>query len=98
MDKGNKDSHKYTYSNGVKAVEQSKWSAAKARERYGPLQYDKTPPPQPKDQSRPQRLGDSSNLQDKNYDNSVPEKSWLRGGGKGGEGYPCYVPNKGGKR
>ena len=32
------------------------------------------------------------------YDPNVPENSWLRGGGKGGEGYPGYVPGYRGKR
>jgi hypothetical protein len=95
MDKGNVDKHRRSMS-GLKAKETMKWGADKARERYGSLQYDTSPPPPPKDASRPQRLGDPSNLQDKDYDNEVPVTSWLRGGGKGGESYPCY--DKGKKR
>jgi hypothetical protein len=92
---GNKDGHRRSMS-GLKVQETEKWGSDKARQRYGELQYDKTPPPRPKDASRPQRLGDPSNLQDKGYDNEVPVTSWLRGGGKGGESYPCY--DKGKKR
>jgi hypothetical protein len=89
---GNKDGHRRSMS-GLKVQETEKWGSDKARQRYGELQYDKTPPPPPKDQSRPQRLGDSSNLQGKNYDNNHRE-DWVRGFGKGGvesaEGYPCF--------
>ena len=97
VDKGNVDKHRRSMS-GLRVQETQKWGSSTARERYGKLQYDTTPPPQAKDQSAPQKLGDSSNLQDRGYDNSVPENSWLRGGGSGGEGYPGYVPGYRGKR
>jgi hypothetical protein len=100
MDKGNVDKHRRTMS-GLRAQETMKWGADKARSRYGALDYQNSPPPQPKDQSRPQKLGDSGNLQDRGYDNNAA-KDWRLGFGKNGsesaEGYPGFVPNKGGKR
>jgi len=97
MDKGNVDKHRYSMS-GIKAVEEGKHGRSLARARYGALDYENSPPPKPADQSRPERAGDKDNLQGPGYDNSVPEKSWLRGGGKGGAGYPGYVPGYRGKR
>ena len=91
MSKGNRDAHRYTYSSGVKAVEEGKWGRDTAARRYGEIQ---SPDMKPKDASQPQKLGDSSNLQDKGYANEVPESSWLRGGGKGGEGYPNFDRGK----
>ena len=91
VDRGNADKHRYTYSKGVKAVGTSKWGHDAAVRRYGQLQ---DPDMKPKDQSRPQRLGDASNLPDQGYDNNVPESSWLRGGGKGGEAYPNFDRGK----
>jgi len=85
----------YSYSSGIRAVEEQKWGRETARSRYGSLQYENGAP-QPKDQSHPQRLGDSNNLQGPGYSNDVPEDSWLRGGGKGGEGKPYF--DKGGRR
>jgi len=97
MDKGFTDKHRYTYSKGVKAVEESKWGASKARERYGQLDYDNASPPPPKDTTAPQRLGDPTNLRAPDYDPNPSVNSWLRGGGKGGEGKPGYVPGYRGK-
>jgi hypothetical protein len=78
--KGNKDGHRYSYSGGVKAVEESKWGHNTARERYGPL---KQPDTTAVDRSQPQKLGDRNNLQDPRYDNRTPN-TWVRGFGKGG--------------
>jgi hypothetical protein len=66
--KGNKDGHRYSYSGGVKAVEESKWGSNKAVERYGALRQ---PDMRPKDASGPQRLGDSNNLQGPKYHNDT---------------------------
>jgi len=88
--KGNKDGHRYSYSGGVKAVEESKWGHNTARERYGPL---KQPDTTAVDRSQPQKLGDRNNLQDPRYDNRV-SNTWVRGFGKNGnesaEGKPGY--------
>jgi len=88
--KGMKDSHRYKYSSGVKAVETSKWGANTAAKRYGDLRQ---PDMKPKEQSAPQRLGDSSNLQGPGYANEHKE-DWVRGFSKGGvesaEGKPGY--------
>jgi len=90
--KGNADKHRYTYSKGVKAVEEQKWGRNKAVERYGELRDPDMKPPD--GACYPQKLGDKNNLQDKGYSNEVPENSWLRGGGKGGEGYPNFDRGK----
>jgi hypothetical protein len=81
--KGNKDQHRMTYSGGVKAVETMKWGADKARDRAAG-----------KNLSAPQKLGDANNLQGPGYANEVPLNSWLRGGGKGGEGYKYFDTGK----
>jgi hypothetical protein len=75
---------------GHLAVETEKWGRSAARERYGQPQHENGAPP-PKDESKPQRLGDSGNLRGKNT-GSVPSNSWIRGGGAGGEGNPSYRP------
>ena len=93
MDKRNKDQHRMSYS-GVKAVELEKWGRNTARERYGSLKYDNSPPPAGKNLSAPQKLGDVNNLQGPGYANEVPVNSWLRGGGKGGEGYKYFDRGK----
>src|SRR5262245_18135296 len=99
MDKGFADKHRYTYSKGVKAVEESKWGASKARERYGQLDYDNASLPPPKDATAPQKLGDPTNLRAPDYDPNHGE-DWVRGFGKGGiesaEGKPGF--DHGGKR
>jgi hypothetical protein len=97
VQKQNKDSHRSTYSGGVKAVETSKWGADKARERYGSLQYDNSPPPAAKDATYPQFRQDQCS--DKSY-NAVA-KDWRLGFGKGSnefaEGKPGYVKGYRGK-
>jgi hypothetical protein len=65
--KGNKDSHRYTYSGGVKAVESEKWGRTTARERYGSPQHFHGAPP-PKDQSGPQ---DPGSKHGPNYNNDT---------------------------
>jgi len=96
MDKGMKDSHRYSYSGGLKALESEKWGRNKARDLYGALKYENGAP-QPKDQHAPQRLGDSSNLQAPGYDNNHA-KDWVRGFGKNGvesaEGKPGFDKGK----
>jgi hypothetical protein len=87
--KGNKDSHRMTYSGGVKAVETMKWGASKARERYGALDYEDRPPPAAKNLSKPQDPVDRQGPS-----NDVPVNSWLRGGGKGGESYKYFDRSK----
>jgi len=91
---GNVDKHRRTYSNGVRAMEESKWGADKARERYGALKTDMKPPkdtsfPQFKEEQRgPDWADDVAN-------------DWRRGFGKNGvessEGKPGYVTG-GGKK
>jgi hypothetical protein len=87
---GNANKHRSSYSNGVKAVEESKWGRDTARERYGVL---KQPDMTAVDRSQPQKLGDANNLQDPSY-NNTHRKDWVRGFGKGGiesaEGKPGY--------
>jgi hypothetical protein len=74
------------------------WGAAKAVERYG---VPRSPDMRPPDASRPQRLGDSDNLQGPGYRNDAPN-DWKRGFGKGGiesaEGLPNFDPGFKGKR
>ena len=98
VDRGNADKHRYKYSSGVKAQETSKWGQQTARSRYGGLDYDNASPPKPKDATAPQKLGDSGNLRAPDYDPNPSVNSWLRGGGKGGESYPGYVPGYRGKK
>jgi hypothetical protein len=79
--------HRYSYSGGVKAVEESKHGHSVANERYGSLKYQNSAPAAPKDGSRPQSPEDK---QASNYRNEVPVSSWLRGGGESAEGKPAY--------
>jgi hypothetical protein len=80
MESGNKK-HRYSYSGGIKALEESKHGRATAFKRYGkPEHY--TGAPRPKDESGPQFRGDQRS--DKNF-NDVSEKSWLRGAGESGK-------------
>jgi hypothetical protein len=81
MESGNKK-HRYTYSGGVKAVEEQKYGRAKAVERYGTPQHLHGAPP-PKDTHGPQ-----FDKQGPKYANDT--SGWLRGAGKGGEGKPGY--------
>jgi hypothetical protein len=82
---GNVDKHRRSMS-GLKVTEQEKWGRDTARKRYGSLDYQFNAPPQPRDQSQPQ---DPVDRHGPNYSNDVPN-SWLRGGGKGGEGKPGF--------
>jgi hypothetical protein len=90
------DKHRYSYSGGVKAVEEQKWGRDTARERYGALKYESGAPP-PEDRHAPQRLGDSNNLQGPNYMNRTPD-NWVRGFDKSGvesaEGKPNFDKSK----
>jgi len=79
--------HRYSYSGGVKAVEESKHGREMARERYGALKYENSAPARPKDATVPQFPEDK---QASNYRNEVPTDSWLRGGGESAEGKPNY--------
>ena len=92
---GNKDLHRRSMS-GIRVKEQSSWGADKARERYGAI---RSPDIKPKDQSKPQRLGDPSNLRQEPYDPNHA-KDWVRGFGKNGqesaEGYKYF--DKSGRR
>src|SRR5262249_11541376 len=77
----------------------SAWGEQKALERtkdYGGLKQQVDM--RPKDQSIPQRLGDANNLIGSDYYDDEPADSWLRGGGKGGEGYPNFQPGYKGKK
>jgi len=92
------DKHRYSYSGGVKAVEEQKWGRDTVRERYGALKNEDGAPP-PEDRHAPQRLGDSNNLQGPSYQNIVPSDSWLRGGGeRQAEGKPNFHPGYKGKK
>jgi hypothetical protein len=91
--KGNVDKHRYSMS-GAKVVEESKWGAHKARERYGALkQIDMRPP----DRSEPQRLGDKNNLRGPGWQDDH-KNDWVRGAGETAENRPGYVPGYKGKR
>jgi len=70
-------------------LNQSAWGEKAAVDR-GYCQGTRTFPP-PEQANKPQRAGEPNNLQDKGYDNDVPENSWLRGGGESAEGKPNYV-------
>lgn len=92
--KGNKDGHNrdYGYVSGRKTVELEKWGRDTATKRYGSLDYQHSPPPQPKDGSQPQKLGDRDNLPDPSYPRDAP-KDWVRGFGKGGVEFAELMPN-----
>jgi hypothetical protein len=87
--KGNVDKHRYTYSTGVKAVEEQKWGRDTAARRYGELKRPDTRPP---DRSEPQFKTDQRGL---DWKDDHP-KDWVRGFGKGGiasaEGRPNFQP------
>ena len=89
MDRGNIDKHRRSMS-GLKVAEESKWGNTTAYERYGKPQYLHGAP-MPKNQSLPQAPEDKP--LDKSF-NQVPENSWLRGGGAGGEGNPNFDHSK----
>jgi hypothetical protein len=85
--KGNVDKHRYSYGGGVKAVETEKWGRDTARSRYGSLKYENGAP-RPADASRPQRLGDSGNLQAPGFRNDT--SGWVRGEGGTAETKPNF--------
>jgi hypothetical protein len=93
----NKHNADYGYVQDRKVVEESKWGWAKARERYGsPRQEDM----RPKDQSQPQRLGDSGNLTDTKHGYPSDSKmDWKRGANEDATTMPNFdrVPT-GGRR
>src|SRR5262245_63887300 len=96
VDKGNKDQHRMKYTAGISAVEEAKWGASKARERYGRLpQVDM----RPKDMSMPQFKQTDGRAADWADDHP---NDWVRGFGKNGvesaEGYPNFDRSKGGRR
>lgn len=74
VDKGNADKHRRSFTAGVKAVEQSKWGASTARERYGSPKQDAS---RPADATKPQ---DPTNKHGKGYSNDVSNSGWMRGG------------------
>src|SRR5262245_60595512 len=77
----NKDSHRYSYSGGVKAVEQEKWGRDTAIRRYGtPAQTGDMN--NPRDRSAPQFKDTDGRGAD--WRDDVSEKSWIRGGGEDG--------------
>jgi hypothetical protein len=78
MDKGNKDSHRYTYSRGIKAQETQKWGRDTAARRYGEPQ---SPSMRPKNESFPQFR--ESQRSDKGF-NDVPN-DWRRAAGEAGK-------------
>jgi hypothetical protein len=86
--KGNVDKHNYNYGyvRGVKIQETQKWGRSNAAERVGAL---KQPDMKAKDQSAPQKLGDSDNLQGPGYRNET--SGWVRGAGENPENKPGYV-------
>jgi hypothetical protein len=94
VDRGNVNKHRYSMS-GVKAVEESKWGAAKAREWVGaPKQVDMTVKGDP---TAPQKLGDRNNLQGPGYRNDH-KNDWIRGANETAENKPGYVPGYRGKK
>ena len=85
--KGNKDGHRWKMS-GLSVTEQEKWGRATAYDRYNdgkpPKYYEGAP--YPKDESRTQ----DSQSRIKTGAGDISPSSWLRGGGKGGEGNPNF--------
>src|SRR5262249_21666876 len=79
-----------------KVVNETAWGESKALERtrdYGGTGTRTYQPPA--DRSYPQ---DPEARRGKDWADDVPENSWLRGGGKGGEGYPNFQPGYKGKK
>lgn len=69
-----------------------KWGRRTARERYGKSGTgDVNSPP---DNSKPQKLGDSANLQGPDHDNDHPN-DWVRGEGESAEGRPNFKTSQG---
>jgi hypothetical protein len=90
--KGNKDGHRWKMS-GLNVQEQEKHGRETAYSRYNdgkpPKYYEGAP--YPKDQTRTQ---DSQSRTAKAGAGDIPANSWLRGGGKGGEGYSSFNPSR----
>jgi hypothetical protein len=87
---GNKDGHRRTYSNGIKAMETQKWGSATARERYGAASATVPKPPhdcypQFRQDQRPDRDYDAPN-------------NWVRDAGENAENRPGYVHGYKGKK
>ena len=70
-----------------RVTNREEWGERTATERY---KLGTTRIAAPKDEHAPQKLGDRNNQQDGAYHNDVNEGSWLRGGGRAGEGKPGY--------
>lgn len=85
--------HRYGMS-GYPVVETEKWGRNAAERRYGVPQFRDNPPADPPDESRPQARDDRRGKPS----GEVPPRSWLRGGGKGGESNPNFVPTRTGRR
>jgi hypothetical protein len=83
--KGNVDKHRHSVS-GLKVQEREKWGRDTARERYGSLKYENSPPPQPKDLTAPQ---DPSNARAPGYRNDHGN-DWVRGAGESATGKPNF--------
>jgi hypothetical protein len=94
--KGNKDGHNhdYGYVSGRKTVEMEKHGREMARQRYGSLDYGDKPPPQAKDMSQPQRLGDSNNLPGRGYP-SDSRMDWKRGANEDATTMPNFDKRRG---
>jgi len=84
--KGNANKHRYQYSAGIKAVEESKHGAEMAQKRYGAI---KTPDMKAEDRSEPQRLGDRNNLRGPVNDH---RDDWVRGRGEDATKMPNFLP------
>ena len=76
---GNVDKHRRSMS-GLKVEETEKWGNATAYKRYGRPQ---SPDMKPKDQSEPQRLGDSNNLRGPGWQDDH-RQDWIVGANEDG--------------
>jgi hypothetical protein len=74
----NVDHHRYTYSGGIKAVEEQKWGRQTAYSRYGVPEF-LDGAPQPPDNAGPRAR---EYAQGRGYHNDVPSDSWLRAAGE----------------
>ena len=90
MESGNKK-HRYSYCGMKGVVEESKWGADTARERYGAI---KSPNMKAKDTSFPQFKEDQRG---KDWADDHPN-DWVRGANETAENKPGYVPGYRGKR
>jgi hypothetical protein len=82
--KGNKDGHRYSYSEGVRAVEKSKWGHTAARVRYGAPKFEHGAP-RPKDASFPQFKEDQP--ADRSYNDT---SGWVRAEGEDATSKPGF--------